>query len=62
MFEGCRRRSPAGGADADVVTARAYVQAGAGVVADSQPEREYYETVNKCMAMLRALGVQAVRK
>ena len=33
----------------------AYVQAGAGIVADSIPEREYQETVNKAMAMLRAL-------
>ena len=29
---------------------RAYVQAGAGVVADSVPEREYQETVNKARA------------
>jgi len=34
---------------------RAYLQAGAGVVADSQPEREYQECVNKGKAMLRAL-------
>lgn len=34
---------------------RAYVQAGAGIVADSVPEREYDETVNKAKAMLRAL-------
>ena len=26
---------------------RIYVQAGAGIVADSVPEREYIETVNK---------------
>jgi anthranilate synthase component I len=35
---------------------KAYIQAGAGVVADSQPEYEYTETVNKAMAMLRALA------
>lgn len=35
---------------------KAYIQAGAGVVADSQPEYEYQETVNKAMAMLRALA------
>ena len=33
---------------------RAYVQAGGGIVADSQPEEEYQETVNKAMALLRA--------
>ena len=35
----------------------AYVQAGAGIVADSVPEMEYQETVNKAMGLLRALGV-----
>lgn len=34
---------------------KAYVQSGAGVVADSDPENEYYETVNKCMGMIKAL-------
>jgi anthranilate synthase component 1 len=33
----------------------AYVQAGAGIVADSIPEREYEETLNKARALLRAL-------
>lgn len=32
-----------------------YVQAGAGVVADSDPEREYEETVSKAQGMLEAL-------
>ncbi len=36
---------------------RAYVQAGAGVVADSTPEGEYEETVNKAMAMMRAIEI-----
>jgi anthranilate synthase component 1 len=31
------------------------VQAGAGIVADSDPERERQETVNKAMAMQKAL-------
>jgi anthranilate synthase component 1 len=31
------------------------VQAGAGIVADSDPERERIETVNKAMAMQKAL-------
>jgi anthranilate synthase component 1 len=33
------------------------VQAGAGVVADSDPAAEYQETVNKAMSLLRALEV-----
>ncbi len=34
---------------------RAYIQAGAGIVADSVPEREYVETVNKAKALVRAM-------
>jgi anthranilate synthase component I len=33
------------------------VQAGAGIVADSDPDAEYQETVNKAMSLLRALEV-----
>jgi anthranilate synthase component 1 len=33
------------------------VQAGAGIVADSDPESEYQETVNKAASLLRALAV-----
>lgn len=33
----------------------AYVQAGAGIVADSKPESEYQETVNKAKAMIKAI-------
>ncbi|HUL00300.1 MAG TPA: anthranilate synthase component I [Nitrospirota bacterium] len=33
----------------------AYIQAGGGVVADSDPSAEYQETVNKAKAMLRAV-------
>jgi anthranilate synthase component 1 len=33
---------------------RAYVQAGAGIVADSVPASEYEETLNKARALLRA--------
>jgi anthranilate synthase component 1 len=33
----------------------AYVQAGAGIVADSLAEREYQETLNKAKAQLEAL-------
>ena len=31
------------------------VQAGAGIVADSEPEREYQETINKAKALARAV-------
>jgi anthranilate synthase component I len=34
---------------------RAYVQAGGGIVADSVPEAEYAETVNKSRALIRAI-------
>jgi len=34
---------------------RAYMQAGAGIVADSDPEREFEETVNKAKAMVKAI-------
>tara|TARA_B100001248_G_scaffold226429_1_gene184416 strand:- start:18 stop:1475 length:1458 start_codon:yes stop_codon:yes gene_type:complete len=32
-----------------------YVQAGAGIVADSKPEKEYVETVNKAKALMKAV-------
>ena len=34
---------------------KAYVQAGAGVVADSDPVLEFEETVNKAMGVVRAV-------
>jgi len=34
---------------------RAYIQAGCGVVADSDPTAEYHESLNKAKALLRAL-------
>jgi anthranilate synthase component 1 len=34
-----------------------YVQAGAGIVADSDPEAEYQETVNKAMGMMQAIDM-----
>jgi anthranilate synthase component 1 len=33
----------------------AYIQAGAGIVADSRPEREYFETLNKAKAQILAI-------
>ncbi|HSG48092.1 MAG TPA: anthranilate synthase component I [Longimicrobiales bacterium] len=40
-----------------VTGGRAYVQAGAGIVADSDPEGEYQETLNKARALLRAASM-----
>lgn len=34
---------------------KAYIQAGAGIVADSDPEKEYNETVNKAKGMFKAI-------
>ncbi|MDD4910048.1 MAG: anthranilate synthase component I [Candidatus Omnitrophica bacterium] len=34
----------------------AYIQAGAGIVADSVPEREYRETLNKARALIEAIN------
>jgi anthranilate synthase component I len=39
---------------------KAYLQAGAGIVADSDPEREFQESMNKAQAVLRA--VEAARE
>lgn len=33
----------------------AYVQAGAGIVADSRPKKEYVETVNKAKVLIEAI-------
>ena len=35
----------------------AYVQAGAGIVADSSPQREYQETLNKARALFKAIEI-----
>ncbi len=34
---------------------KAYIQAGAGIVADSDPEKEFIETVNKAKGMFKAI-------
>jgi anthranilate synthase component I len=36
---------------------KAYVQAGAGIVADSQPAAEYQETLNKARGLLKAIEI-----
>jgi anthranilate synthase component 1 len=38
---------------------KAYVQAGAGIVADSDPASEYEETRNKARGMLKALALSS---
>jgi len=40
---------------------KAYFQAGAGVVFDSNPESEYYECINKASAVARALGIEDLK-
>jgi anthranilate synthase component I len=41
--------------------AKAYIQAGAGIVADSRPEAEYQETLNKARGMLKAVEITEQR-
>ena len=38
-----------------------YVQAGAGIVADSDPESEYQETLNKARGLIKAIEMTAAR-
>jgi anthranilate/para-aminobenzoate synthase component I len=38
-----------------IKNSKAYVQAGAGIVADSDPEREYYESLKKAEALIKTL-------
>ena len=40
-----------------IVGNKAYVQAGAGIVADSVPANEYLETLSKARALLRAIAI-----
>ena len=42
-----------------VANGRAYLQSGAGIVADSQPDREYEECLNKARALHHALELAA---
>lgn len=43
---------------AEIEGRKASVRAGAGIVADSVPEKEFFETENKMRAVLKALGVR----
>ena len=38
---------------------RIYLQAGAGIVADSDPQAEHQETLNKAMGVRKALDIAA---
>jgi anthranilate synthase component 1 len=40
---------------------KAYVQAGAGIVADSEPASEYQETLNKARGLLKAIEITEAR-
>ena len=42
-----------------IANGRAYLQSGAGIVADSDPQREYEETLHKAKALHRALELAA---
>src|SRR6266516_2362986 len=44
---------------AELKNVKAYFQAGAGIVADSDPRFEYEETINKARAMTKALAMAA---
>jgi anthranilate synthase component 1 len=41
---------------------KAHIQVGAGIVADSDPEREWYETEHKAQALMKALEVSGSEK
>jgi anthranilate synthase component 1 len=41
---------------------QAYIQAGAGIVADSNPEREWFETDHKAKALMKALEISGGAK
>ncbi|MGC4007352.1 MAG: anthranilate synthase component I [Pirellulales bacterium] len=44
-----------------VADGKAYVQAGAGIVADSDPTAEFEETLNKARGMLKAIAITEAR-
>ena len=50
MFFDCFRTAPI-----TIKDGTAYIQAGAGIVADSDPESEFVETLNKAKALMRAI-------
>ena len=40
----------------------AYIQAGAGIVADSDPDREYNETLKKAEALVKTLKMMSKKR
>jgi anthranilate synthase component 1 len=48
-------------ADQQTSKSIAYVQAGAGIVADSDPALEYQETLNKARGLLKAIEITEQR-
>jgi anthranilate synthase component 1 len=42
-----------------VKNGKIYIQAGAGIVTDSDPDTEYEETVNKAAGMMQAIKLAA---
>nr|MDA3793103.1 chorismate-binding protein [Elusimicrobiota bacterium] len=40
-----------------ITAKKIYIQAGAGIVADSVPEKEYTETINKAKALFEAVSM-----
>jgi anthranilate synthase component 1 len=47
--------------EAKAAAKAAYLQAGAGIVADSQPEMEWKETLNKARGLLKAIEITEQR-
>jgi para-aminobenzoate synthetase component 1 len=43
------------------VNERVYVQSGAGIVIDSLPEKEFYESLNKAKALWKAVEISEQR-
>ena len=44
-----------------ITQGHAYVQSGAGIVADSQPEKEFEETLNKAKGLIVAIEMTIQR-
>jgi anthranilate synthase component 1 len=41
---------------------QAYLQAGGGIVADSEPSKEFQETLNKAQAVIKAVEMARQRR
>ena len=56
-----RHGEPCPGHPREIVPKTAYIQAGAGIVADSNPTAEYQETLNKARGLLKAIEITEQR-